>query len=110
MATSKIKIVNFISKMFKANYTIQPHAWITINGNELGMTNISGYIQLATLSFFPGTLAVHAGVVVESIGFGTGDDPIVVLYNPSDNVISDTFQTRIAFVKSDHLKYIPYGS
>lgn len=110
MATSKIKNVNFISKMYKADYTIQPHEWKDITANELGMTNISGYVQLATLSYFPGTLAAQAGVVVESIGFGTGNDTVILLYNPSDNVISETVQTRIVFVRSDYLKYVPYGS
>lgn len=108
MATSTIKNVNFISKMYKANYTVQPHAFTTLTGSDFGMENIPGYLQLATLSYYTGNAS--EAMSVQAIGFATGSDTVVVIYNPLDTVQTGTFQIRIAFVKSNYLKYVPYGS
>lgn len=106
MATSKIKNVNFISKMYKANVTVQPHAYYGIVGSDLGMVNVPGYTAVAVVSYYTG----NNMVTTAAFGFATGNETAVVLQNNSDEIVNTTFQIRVLFVRSDYYKFYPYGS
>lgn len=106
MATSTIKNVNFLSKMYKANFTIQPNSNLFLTGNDLGMDVIPDYDPYAVVDFD----VYNQHIIVNGVGFSTGTNTTVSLYNTTNDVINSTFQIRILFGRKERYKYIPYGS